>query len=58
MNILLKYITQVYDKAAFSDPDQQIISSQKINAREKLLNDFNKLRNIKKLKIINRPDCI
>ena len=58
MNILLKYITQVYDKAAFSDPDQQIISPQKINAREKLLNDFNKLRNIKKLKIINRPDCI
>ena len=53
-NTLLKYITQIYDKAAFSDPDQQIISSEKITTREKLLKDFNKLRNIKKIKL-NKP---
>ena len=53
-NTLLKYITQIYDKAAFSDPDQQMISSEKITTREKLLKDFNKLRNIKKIKL-NKP---
>ena len=53
-NTLLKYITQIYDNAAFSDPDQQMISSEKITTREKLLKDFNKLRNIKKIKL-NKP---
>ncbi|WP_081301685.1 type I-E CRISPR-associated protein Cse1/CasA [Gilliamella sp. wkB7] len=45
---LLKYIIQVFDKAAFSDPYQQMISSEKISTRKKLLNNFNKLKNIKK----------
>ncbi|OCG59161.1 type I-E CRISPR-associated protein Cse1/CasA [Gilliamella sp. Nev5-1] len=49
-NTLLKYITQVYDKAAFADPDQLMISSEKITARENLIKAFNKLRNIKKIK--------
>lgn len=57
---LLHYITQIYDKAAFDDPNQpfKYIKDNKtnqevciqINAREKLLSDFNKLTYFKKIK--------
>ncbi|OCG69365.1 type I-E CRISPR-associated protein Cse1/CasA [Gilliamella sp. Occ3-1] len=60
-NTLLEYITQIYDKAAFANPDDKMvvshvnlndkmIVSKKINAREKLLRDFNKLKYIKSIK--------
>ncbi|OCG11182.1 type I-E CRISPR-associated protein Cse1/CasA [Gilliamella sp. App6-5] len=59
-NTLRNYITQIYDKAAFANPDEKFIASanrdkkwvasKKISAREKLLIDFNKLKYIKKIK--------
>lgn len=57
---LLHYIIQVYDKAAFGDPDQSFnyskdkkpnqVVCKEITGRENLINKFNKLKN-RKLKI-------
>ena len=63
-NTLLKYITQIYDKAAFSDPERLFKIHKNKNkdkkkndkfcyqivARQFLLKDFTKLKNIKKIK--------
>lgn len=49
-NSLRNYITLIFDKNAFANPDDQIIAETKISARVKLLTDFNKLTQAKKIK--------